>query len=92
MIRFNCLLIGQWLRTTRLEAGARPQLRLDFMLFCGLGLFAPVPDETTRCRFRDTLVKGGVHDQLLAGVYLSGLTGPRQACSKSRHAPKWRTR
>ncbi|MBD0866248.1 MAG: transposase [Rhodobacteraceae bacterium] len=32
---------------------ACPQLWLDFMLFCGLNLFAPVPDETTRCRFRN---------------------------------------
>jgi len=41
-------LIGQW----HPEAGARPQLRLDFMLFCGPDLFAPVPDATTRCHFR----------------------------------------
>ncbi|MBD0866169.1 MAG: transposase [Rhodobacteraceae bacterium] len=33
---------------------ARPlQLRLDFMLFCGLDLFAPVPDAMTRCRVRN---------------------------------------
>ncbi|MBD0866026.1 MAG: transposase, partial [Rhodobacteraceae bacterium] len=31
----------------------RPQLRLDFMLFCGFDLFTPVPDATTRCRFRN---------------------------------------
>ncbi|MBD0865735.1 MAG: hypothetical protein GDA36_09105 [Rhodobacteraceae bacterium] len=47
--RFNCLLIGPW----HLEAGARPQLRLDFMLFCSPGLFEPVSDETTHCRFRN---------------------------------------
>ncbi|MBD0866542.1 MAG: transposase [Rhodobacteraceae bacterium] len=27
-------------------------MRLDFMLFCGLDLFALVPDATTHCRFR----------------------------------------
>ncbi|MBD0866635.1 MAG: hypothetical protein GDA36_14155 [Rhodobacteraceae bacterium] len=27
----------------------RPQLWLDLMLFCGLGLFAPAPDETIYC-------------------------------------------
>ncbi|MBD0865182.1 MAG: transposase [Rhodobacteraceae bacterium] len=32
---------------------ARPQLRLDFMLFCGFDLFASVPDATTHCRFRN---------------------------------------
>ncbi|MBD0865238.1 MAG: transposase [Rhodobacteraceae bacterium] len=41
------------IRIPRLEAGARAQLRLDFMLFCGLDLFAPVPDATTHCRFRN---------------------------------------
>ncbi|MBD0865546.1 MAG: transposase [Rhodobacteraceae bacterium] len=29
------------------------KLRLDFMLFCSPGLFAPVPDATTHCRFRN---------------------------------------
>ena len=42
------------------------------MLFCGLGLPAPVPDEvpdeTTHCRFCTALVKGGVHDDLPAEV------------------------
>ena len=38
------------------------------MIFCGLDLHAPVPDETTHCRFRNALVKGGVYDDLLAEV------------------------
>ncbi|WRQ48125.1 transposase [Rhodobacterales bacterium FZCC0083] len=38
------------------------------MIFCGLNLHAPVPDETTHCRFRNALVKGGVYDDLLAEV------------------------
>ena len=29
---------------------------------------APVPDETTHCRFRNALVRGGVYDDLLAAV------------------------
>jgi len=49
------------------------------MLFCGLDRFAPVPDATTRCRFFNTLVKGGIHDDLLAGVC-------RQI---DDHGPKW---
>jgi len=44
------------------------KVRLDFMVFCGLGLHAPVPDETTHCRFRNALVKGGVYNDLLAEV------------------------
>ena len=38
------------------------------MIFCGLDLHARVPDETTHCRFRNALVKGGVYDDLLAEV------------------------
>ena len=68
LVLFKCLLIGQWhgLSDPKLERALR--VRLDFMLFCGLDLHAPVPDETTHCRFRNALVKGGVHDDLLAEV------------------------
>ena len=44
------------------------KVRLDFMLFCGLDLPAAIPDETTHCRFRNALVKGGVYDDLLSEV------------------------
>ncbi|MBD0864413.1 MAG: transposase [Rhodobacteraceae bacterium] len=40
---------------------------MDFILFCGLDLFAPVPDATTRCRFQNALVQGGVHDDKAVG-------------------------
>jgi IS5 family transposase len=65
---FKCLLIGQWhcLSDPKLERALK--VRLDFMLFCGLDLHAPVPDETTHCRFRTALVKGGVYDALLSEV------------------------
>lgn len=68
LILFKCLLIGQWhgLSDPKLERALN--VRLDFMIFCGLGLHAPVPDETTHCRFRNALVKGGVYDDLLAEV------------------------
>lgn len=41
---------------------------LDFTLSVGLDLHARDPDETTHCRFRNALVKGGVYDDLLAEV------------------------
>lgn len=68
LILFKCLLIGQWhgLSDPKLERALK--VRLDFMVFCGLGLHAPVPDETTHCRLRNALVKGGVYDDLLAEV------------------------
>jgi transposase, IS5 family len=68
LVLFKCLLIGQWhgLSDPKLERALK--VRLDFMLFCDLDLHAPVPDETTHCRFRTALVKGGVYDDLLAEV------------------------
>lgn len=68
LILLKCLLIGQWhgLSDPKLERALK--VRLDFMIFCGLDLHAPVPDETTHCRFRNALVRGGVYDDLLAEV------------------------
>ena len=68
LVLSRCLLIGQWhgLSDPKLERALK--VRLDFMIFCGLDLPAQVPDETTRCRFRNALVKAGVHDELLAEV------------------------
>ena len=45
LVLFKCLLIGQWhgLSDPKLERALK--VRLDFMMFCGLGLHAPVPDE-----------------------------------------------
>ena len=68
LVLFKCLLIGQWhgLSDPKLERALK--VRLDFMIFCGLDLHARVPDETTHCRFRNALVRGGVYDDLLAEV------------------------
>ena len=68
LVLFKCLLIGQWhgLSDPKLERALK--VRLDFMIFCRLDLHAAVPDETTHCRFRNALVKGGVYDDLLAAV------------------------
>ncbi len=68
LVLFKCLLIGQWhgLSDPKLERALK--VRLDFMIFCGLDLHGCVPDETTHCRFRNALVKGGVYDDLLAEV------------------------
>ncbi len=68
LVLFKCLLIGQWhgLSAPKLERALK--VRLDFMIFCGLDLHAPVPDETSHCRFRTALVRGGVYDDLLGEV------------------------
>ncbi|MDG1456939.1 MAG: transposase [Pseudoprimorskyibacter sp.] len=52
LVLFRCLLIGQWHGLCDPKLGRALKVRLDFMLFCGLDLHAPVPHETTHCRFR----------------------------------------
>ena len=69
LISFRCLPVGQWHGLSDPKPERAPMVRLDFMLFCGLDLHAPVPDETTHCRCRNcrcrnALVKGGVYDDL----------------------------
>lgn len=68
LVLFKCLLVGQWhgLSDPQLERALK--VRLDIMIFCGLDLHARVPDETTHCRFRNALVRGGVYDDLLVEV------------------------
>lgn len=68
LVLLRCLLIGQWhgLSDPKLEESLK--VRLDFMLFAGLDLHGPVPDETTHCRFRNALVAAGAYDALLAEV------------------------
>ena len=68
LILFKCMLLGQWhgLSDPKLEKALK--VRLDFMLFCGLGLHDTVPDETTHCRFRNALASSGVYDDLLTLV------------------------
>ena len=69
-VLFRCLLLGQWhgLSDPKLEESLR--VRLDFMLFAGLDLHAPVPDETTHCRFRNALVRAELFDALLSEMCL----------------------
>ena len=68
LVLFKCLLIGQWHGPGDPQPERALKVRLDFMLSCGPDLHAAVPDETTRCRFRNALVKGGVSDALPSEV------------------------
>ncbi len=68
LLLFKCLLLGQWLGLSDPKLEESLKVRLDFMLFAGLDLHASVPDETTHCRFRNTLVEKGVYDDLLAEI------------------------
>ncbi len=68
LVLFKCLPVGQWHGPGDPQPERALKVRLDFMLSCGPDLHAAVPDETTRCRFRNALVKGGVSDALPAEV------------------------
>ena len=67
-VPFKCLLIGQWHAPSDAKLERALRVRLDFVVFCGPDLHAPLPDETTPCRFRNVLVRGGVYDDLPAAV------------------------
>ena len=68
LVLFRCLPVGQWHGPGDPQPERALKVRPEFMLSCGLDLQAAVPDETTRCRFRNALVKGGVSDALPTGV------------------------
>ncbi len=68
LVLFRCLPVGQWHGPGDPQPERALKVRPEFMLSCGPDLQASVPDETTRCRFRNALVKGGVSDALPTGV------------------------
>ena len=54
----KCLLTGKWHRLSDPKQERALKARLDFMIFCGLDLHAPLPYETAQCRCRNALLKG----------------------------------
>jgi IS5 family transposase len=65
---FKALLLQQWYGLS--DPGLEEALldRVSFRRFCGLGLDAPTPDETTLCRFRNALKAAGLGDALFGEV------------------------
>ena len=65
---FKALLLQSWhsLSDPKLEEALR--VRIDFMLFNGMGIENEVPDETTICRFRNKLVSAGLEQELFEEV------------------------
>jgi IS5 family transposase len=62
------MLLGQWHSLSDRELEHALRVRLDFMLFCGAAIIDDSPDHTTICRFRNALVRLGLHEDLLAEV------------------------
>lgn len=62
---FKALVLQQWYGLS--DPGLEEALsdRLSFRRFCGFGLDAGTPDETTICRFRAALGDAGLQDRLL---------------------------
>ncbi|SNS24702.1 MULTISPECIES: transposase [unclassified Azospirillum] len=65
---FKALLLAQWYGLS--DPGLEEALldRVSFRRFCGLTLDGGTPDETTLCRFRQTLRQVGLADHLFSQV------------------------
>lgn len=65
---FKALLLQSWhsLSDAKLEEALR--VRIDFMLFIGVGIEHNTPDETTICRFRNRLVSKGLDKELFREI------------------------
>jgi IS5 family transposase len=64
----KALLLQQWYGLS--DPGLEEALsdRLSFRRFCGLGLDAATPDETTICRFRASLTEKGLAEKIFTAV------------------------
>ena len=68
MLMLRALLLGQWHTLSDRDLEAALDDRASFRRFCGLAAEDPVPDHSTLCRFRATLIERGLHDKLLGIV------------------------
>ena len=59
------VLLGQWYGYSDSQLEEQLKVRLDFMDFCGFGLYGDTPDETTINRFRNTLISMGLLKKIL---------------------------
>jgi IS5 family transposase len=65
---FKAILLQSWhsLSDPKLEEALK--VRIDFMLFTGMGVEDEIPDETTICRFRNRLLKKGLDQELFEEI------------------------
>lgn len=64
----KALLLQQWYALSDPALEEALSDRLSFRRFCGLGLDAATPDETTICRFRAALAEKGLSEKIFAAV------------------------
>lgn len=65
---FKALLLQSWHSLSDPELEEALRVRIDFMLFTGMGIENEVPDETTICRFRNKLVSQELDQELLEEI------------------------
>lgn len=68
LLMFKALILGQWHSLSDAKLEEALQMRVDFIIFCGLNLHEQAPDETTLCRFRNRLINAGKLSGLLASI------------------------
>ena len=62
---FKAELLRTWYGLSNGEVEEQMNNHLSFNRFVGLGMEDAVPDSTTVCRFRNTLVEAGLYDMIL---------------------------
>lgn len=60
----KAILLGQWHNLSDRDLENSLRVRIDFMLFTGLELDQPFPDNTTLCRFRNKLIAKGLDKKI----------------------------
>jgi IS5 family transposase len=65
---FKALLLQSWHSLSDAKLEEALSVRIDFMLFTGIGIEQDVPEETTICRFRNRLVSKGLDKELFREV------------------------
>lgn len=68
LLMFKALLLQSWYRLSDQETENALLDRLSFSRFVGISLSEDVPDHTTICRFRNSLVERGLLEKLLDEV------------------------
>ena len=68
LLMFKTVLLGQLHSLSDAKLEDALQVRIDFIVFCGLGLHENTPDHSTLCRFRNRLINTGKLPKLLAAV------------------------
>lgn len=68
LMLFKLELLRKWYGMSDSQTENQVNDRLSFSAFVGIGMDESCPDSTTICRFRRSLIKAGIYDDLFAEV------------------------